>query len=228
MTSGNSRKTLIFLLLLLGAVFPAGTTGNTAADGYLSGEFWWEMEPFIQGLEYPATIEEGLTLMLEEARWIFSGMIYGFRFFYNPPEPAREVEEVYELEPLLTIPWGDPALKVLNAWPRENRYRADLEYRLSEYQLLLRMAWEGVTYPSAEGEGRYTLFEGFSGRRTALERSILEAVRGHFRPRFRNRPAAIEGQVILMEVPYLVIREGEYIGRVRLRMNLEVRGQPAY
>ena len=231
MTAQKPRRLLtlsVWAFLLLGIPLPVGPAGNSASDGYLSGEFWWEAEPFVGGIEYPASGEKGLTFILEEARWIFSGMIYGFRFFYNPPEPGREVEEVYELEPLLTIPWGDPSLKVLNAWPRDNRYRADLEYRLSEYQMLHRMAWEGVVHPSAEGEGHYTLFEGFSGRRIALERGILQAVRNHFRPRYRNRPAAIEGRVVLMEAPYLVIREGEYIGRVRIRMDLEVSGQRAY
>lgn len=223
----------LWLCLVTAAFFSGGSpsvgaAGNSAVDGYLSGEFWWEADPFIGGVEYPSTVEEGLALMLDEARWVFSGMIYGFRFFYNPPDPALEVEEVFELEPLLSIPWGDPSLKVLNAWPRENRHRADLEYRLSEYQMMLRGVWEGNLLPSAEGEGRYTLFEGFSGRRAALERGVLQAVRDYFRPRLQNRPAAIEGQVALSEVPYLVIREGEYRGRVRIRMDLALLSRAAY
>ena len=222
------RPLLMALLLFPAASLVLGATGNSGEDGYLSGQFWWEADPFIGELESSFTLEDGLPLMLDEARWVFAGMIFGFDLLYHPPDPGRQVEELFELQPLGEVPWGDPSLKVLNAWPVENRFRADLEYRLSDYQRRLRLIWESAVLPSAGGQGSYTLFEGMEGRRKALERGVLQAVRSHFQARTRNRPRAIRGRVVLAEVPYVLIREGQYVSRVRIRMDLEVQDQGAY
>ncbi|MFQ3621364.1 MAG: hypothetical protein SNJ78_10540, partial [Spirochaetales bacterium] len=43
--------------------------------------------------------EELYERILEEARYVFSGMVYGFVFSYTPSDKARRVEEEFLLEP---------------------------------------------------------------------------------------------------------------------------------
>lgn len=218
----------MLIVLLLAVLNPVVGIGDVVGSSYLSGEFWWEAFPFPDGVDYPTTVEEGLELMLEEARWAFSSMVYGLNIHYKPPRPSLSVEEEFRIEPHFLIPWGDPALKVINAWSTYELYRADLELELSEHQRVMRNSWESIRYPVSDGVATHPIYAGFSGRKIAMERAILEAVRNYLRPRFRNIPRSIDGRVVLVEVPQVSIREGAYWSRVRIRLDLKLRPWSSY
>jgi len=210
------------LLLVLGPV--AALSG----ENFLSGSFWWERQPFIGGVDYPQTDQEALTWMLQEARWVFSGMIYGFSFRYVPGDTRQEVERSFELAPLGEIPWGDPSLTVLGARADRDRYRADIGFELSGMYLARRQAWESNIHPPAEGLGEALLFEGFSSRQKAMEEAIRTAVHTYVRQRTGTRPREISGELSLADVPYIRIVQGSYQARVRIRMRLEITEQMVY
>jgi len=123
------------------------------------------------------------------------------------------------------IPWGDPSLKVMSTWTEKSRFTADLSFFLSGVPQMRRQAWESNLFPSAEGRGEASLFDGFDARRAALEDGILKAVHTYYRQRMGTAPREITGEVALEQVPYLVITEGVYSAKVRILMNLKVTPQ---
>ena len=155
-------------------------------------------------------------------------MIYGFSVNYTPPDSTREIEQVFEMEPLGSIPWGDPGLKVITGWRERDRHFSDIGYTLSGLDLLRRQAWESNVHPQASGYGFFPVYDGFSGRRKAVENGVLKAVREYYRQRLGTRPSEIRGEIAFFDVPYIVIREGAYHARVRICMNLEVTDQAAF
>lgn len=214
MNRGRRAGCFVLLTVLLG-------TAGLGAQELLSGYFWWETEPFVGGVEYPQTDTEALTFLLEEARWVFSGMIYGFSFRYVPADSRRGIKTYFELELLGEIPWGDPGLTVISAWPGRDRYSADLGFNLTGPTAYYRDAWNSNIYPGAGGTGSAPVYLGFDGRKKAMEDAVRLAVHGYYRNRTAARPREIAGEVVFEEVPTLVIQEGSYVSRVRIRMNLE-------
>ncbi len=216
------RPGILILLLLFIIQAPV------FSSDFIDGTFWWETEPFIGGIDYPQTEEDAVKLLLEEARWVFSGMIYGFSLNYTPGDTSRGVETQFELTPLGMIPWGDPHLDVLTGWRERGRHIADIGYTLTGVYLLRREAWESNIYSQGTGDGEYSLHEGFSGRRKAFKDAIMNAVHTYYRSRMSTRPKEIRGSVALEQAPYLIIREGAYHARVRIKMDLDVIEQAVF
>ncbi len=61
---------------------------------------------------YPIPVDVAEKTLLEQARVLLSGMVYGWSFSYIPGDKARRVEESFVLTPLAQIPWGSPRLRV--------------------------------------------------------------------------------------------------------------------
>ncbi|MBI9101117.1 MAG: hypothetical protein JEY99_01785 [Spirochaetales bacterium] len=217
-----------FRPFMLTLVFLLFSSVILSASDYLSGTFWWETEPFVGGVDYPQNEEEAIKYLLEEAQWVFSGMIYGFAVDYTPADSSREIEQVFNMTPLGSIPWGDPRLKVITGWRERTRHFTDIGYTLEGMTLLRRQAWESNVHPQASQLGLYTMYEGFRGRRRAVENAALQAIRDYYRQRIGSRPTEIRGEIALFDVPYIIIKEGAYHARVRICMDLEVTGQVAY
>ena len=172
------------------------------------------------GVEYPQTDEDAARLVLEEARYIFSGMIYGFSFRYTPSDNGRRVEEVFELKPLHEIPWGDENLRLVRTTVDREFYRAELRYELEDFQRGRIAFWESNTIPTAAGTGVGDLFIGREGKYEAIRQGIKEAVRNYLRPRSFNKPREITGEIILTGVPYIIIDAGGYHAKVRIKLRI--------
>ncbi|MBN2051121.1 MAG: hypothetical protein JW760_11785 [Spirochaetales bacterium] len=189
-------------------------------EDFLSGAFWVEYEPIVAGVAYPQSEEEAARLILEEARFVFSGMIYGFTFRYTPSDTAREVEETFALEPIHAIPWGDENLRITGGRVDREFYRAEVLYRLEDFQEGYLSYWSSNTLPSSSGMGAGDLFQGTEGKYDALREGVKEAIRNYLRPRFFNKPREITGEAVLTEAPYVIIDAGRYHARVRVKLDI--------
>ncbi len=163
-----------------------------------------------------AALEE----LLEDARWIISGMIYGYSFQWTPLSRAREVEEELLIRPLGLIPRGDPRLTI-SAVVEENGFLyVQLAYSPDEAQQARLRAWQSEAFPAASGKGSSSLFQGAS-RRKALEAAIRETVRAWLREREFNKPREVSGRVALTDFPVTGLTAGGIEASVRLRMMLK-------
>jgi hypothetical protein len=210
------RLLLIALLLPLPAAF--------AQEDYLAARLWCELEPLIQSddQEYPLPKEEAQRRLLEEARQVFSAMIYGFEFAYTPGDRTRGVADELILAPIAEIPWGDPHLRITDAWIEEARLFAKVEYDLRGFQEDRRRAWGSTAVPTATGIGEWNMFLAAApvGKARSLEAAFREALRNHLRPIHFNKPREVTGELLLWDPPAVIIEAGTYQTRVDVKLRL--------
>ena len=201
-----------FNLLALGAGEP----------DFLSIELFAELEPInLETVESQPVAEETiLRNLLEEARKIFSGMIYGYSFKYIPPDKSHKVNESFDYKLLGEIKWGDKNLKITRRQIIANRLYAQFVYELAPFQQERLRSWSSLLMPYAMGSGEGLLLQGALGKETSLAMAIKEALRNYLRPQIFNKPREIKGEALLMEAPLTIITAGNYCTTVKIKINL--------
>jgi hypothetical protein len=180
---------------------------------------WCELEPMVfQEDEYPVSAKTAAKRILEEARVLLSGMIYGYRFSYTPSDRARRVEDHFELVPIAEIRWGDPKLRILEIEKRGNRMYGKVSYHMADYQSARRASWSSNTIPLSTGRGEESLLKGLEGKMLSFEESVKQAVREFARKRVFNKPKEINGEVLLWNEPLFMIDSGAYSATVRIKL----------
>lgn len=166
-----------------------------------------------------------LDLLLEDARWAFSGMIYGYSVTWTPSSPGRSVDEELLIQPLALIPRGDPGMKTI-AVVRENGFIfVLLEYSPDSTQERRLGGWKGQAFPAAGGSALVPV--SLDSRRVGIEAAIRETIRSWLRAREYNRPREVRGRVALTEFPRTGLSGSLLRATVTLSMNLEaVRSYP--
>jgi hypothetical protein len=217
---GSLRIRLVILIALL--VFPVAQVVSLDTDPTLAGEFWVELDPFIRTEEtYPLEREEAHTRILEEARYVFSGIIYGYTFVYTPYDSRREVEEIFAIDAAATIPWGDPALTIAETRLQGNLLFALVRYTPADHQLRWIRMMESNIYDNATGTGSSDLFKGAAEKYGAIEEAVKSAIREYLRPRILNKPKEVTGKISLTDGPYIIIDAGEYAAKVSVRIDVD-------
>jgi len=181
-------------------------------ESQFSLEFWTERDRI---LHPEGSAEERL---LTEMQYVVSGMLYGYRFSYTPSYRDREVEERFELTPVLTIPWGDPSSVTLNVADRGTVVYGQFLYRLSDDQRAVRSRWQSAIIPDADGTGNGDIMLGYTGKVNAMQEAMRVALRTYLQGQTRNRPREATGILVLSEAPRIFIDEGQYVARVRIRI----------
>lgn len=221
------RKLPVLACLALSACLAAGAAAQGSVT--LAAEFRAELAPDPAGGASPIGPEEAARRLLEEARWSFAGMIRGFRFRYVPADLARGVAELIELESLGGIPWGDPALRVVETVRSEGTLRARIEFSCDASRAAELAAWRSADFMAAAGTGRARVAGGVERRRNAVEDAVAEALRALFRTVVLEKPREISGVLAFAEAPRVVVSSGDYAATVRLRVKAtEIRPYPAY
>ncbi len=165
--------------------------------------------------------EKAIRQLLEEARYVFSAMIYGFNFVYIPKDSLRGVEEEFSFAPVHTIPWGDSGLRVTDGRYKNGRYDAEISYEISKDQVPWVVSWETSVLPAVTAVGEGPLFSGMEGKKEAIGNSVKESLRNYLRPRIYDKPRRISGLARLSEVPYITMDAGNYICKARVTLRLE-------
>lgn len=221
-----STMVALMLLLLMGPLMGSGPSTAAAAEPpreYVEATLWAELEPmFPQTDDYPLSRDEARQRLLEEAQFVISGMLYGFRFHYVPSDRERQVGEVFELEPVAQIPFGDPRLNVRETWLEERALHVKLEYRLRDFQHSRLEAWYSSAVPEIGGAGEAEMWDGpVVGKRDAVRNAVKNSIRGHLQGRTHNKPREIRGSVLFVEAPRLQVKAGAYRATVRIRVRVE-------
>ncbi|AEJ62475.1 hypothetical protein Spith_2220 [Spirochaeta thermophila DSM 6578] len=194
-----------------------------ADEVFLQGVFSIRLNPLVplETNSASPSEEEIATLLLEEARWIFSGMIFGFSYSYTPLDRTRRVEEEFTLQPLAEIPWGDPGLRVLQTWVEDHTFYANISYTLREDLTHWYRTWQSAKVETSEGEGLSSALEGYTARKKAVEEAVKQAIREYARARIFNKPMTLTGKVALAEPPRLTFSGDRYRAHVRTFLTLE-------
>ena len=184
---------------------------------------WCELGPLVsfEDHEFPLSEKEAIKRILEEARIIFSAMIYGYTFTYTHYDKQRGVAEYFSLEPLFEIQWADPHLEVKRSEVREKRLYITVYYWCMDFQTSRLQAWQSLAVPAAYGRGTGDFFKGYKEKITSLENAIKEAIRGYMRKRTFNKPKEIRGEVLLLDMPDTIIHSGEYVTTAKVKLNIK-------
>ncbi|UCF97841.1 MAG: hypothetical protein JSV89_22165 [Spirochaetaceae bacterium] len=190
----------------------------------ISLRLWCELEPMVQeNEEYPLSTAAAQARALEEARGILSGMIYGFRFSYTPGDSVRKIGEQFTITPVAEVLWGDPNLRIADAYIKESLLFVKVSYELEDFQFARRRAWASNSVEASSGVGSYSVFTapGPEGKRQALQEALKNAVREALRPVHYNKPREVTGEIIIWSEPQTVIRSGTYTTQLDVKLRVK-------
>lgn len=159
-------------------------------------------------------------VLFEEARWIFSAMIYGLQIRYTPSDIKRSVDRFYEAELLAEIVSGDPRLEVYDTFLEDNQVHLFIRYNPDSYQKRRMEYWNSGVFESASAYGTYPLFSENS-RILAIKDAIRIALENQLKPDEYNKPSLIEAEVLLRNSPLISINAGHNRAFVRIRTNIK-------
>ncbi|MBU0928033.1 MAG: hypothetical protein KKA67_09810 [Spirochaetes bacterium] len=183
---------------------------------------------------YEARIPDGeaAAALLDEARWTFSGMVWGFSYVYTPSDRARSVAELFEIEPLAPAAASAIAPSVVSTRLEGTALVAELEYYLDRAKRLELEAWKSSraveqgrgsspafsvpsleSGPREEGDGSPAPV---AGRRAAVVAAVREALRAYLRELTHNKPREVRGSFAFASPPRIFLKEGSWIASVRI------------
>jgi hypothetical protein len=212
---------VLFYALFLALTAPASGFDNAPLQ--ITGEFWAELEPIsLESAQYgPPSRKEQIQAMLEEARFVFAGMIYGFSFTYTPSDTARRIDEVFTVEAAAEIPRGSPRLEVRQTYTSDGKVYAIIDYHLEEFEQYRLAAWEKNTTPRISGSGEGVYFTGPMEKITAHKNAVKSAVREHLRKKTYNKPNVAGGRFVFTEAPRVFAEGGRYVSSVNIKLYID-------
>ncbi len=174
--------------------------------------------------EWPVSEPTARARALDEAAWVFSGMIWGFDFSYTPYDKTRALAERFELSPITSLSPGELRLsgKAERRPPlgmgAEDEYRYFVECRPGAALDELMSGYGAEPWKGSQGLGKADMNVGVKGRRAAYEDALRQAVRSCLQGLEPNKPRLVKGRVALERPPSLAIRDGFYAAQVRARV----------
>ena len=212
----------IFYILCLICILPL----PAAAQTILNEEFWAELQPLAS--EFPdipgekrVSMDAAINRVLEEGRYVFSGMIFGFTFSYTPSDRSRNIAEEFTLEPVFQIPRGDPNLFVHQTRREGQRVFIRLRYLLHDFQEDWYAGTLSNIMRSSAGIGESSYYTGYEEKITAIRNSVKSAVREHARTRIGNKPLKVSGNVFLEGAPRIEVYSGAFHAKSSVRLQID-------
>jgi hypothetical protein len=219
------KKYLIFPIYLI--LFCFGAWAQLRDLPVFNNEFWFyaENSPAFQGVEknqdeQKEKSNKKIKELLDEAVFVYSGMIYGFTFTYTPSDLKRGVKEEFSIVPTATIQYGDPAMSVKSTRGENAKTFVRLEYRCQGHHQPWLDYWSSSTFPVIAGSGTSFVNEGAASRIEAMEQAVKESIRNYMRERIHNKPKSISGNFVFKEVPVLTQTAGLYTASVKIKLDV--------
>lgn len=211
----------ILAALLCGLSFSQSASGGEGL--ILRHEFWTEVAPKPEFEVDPEPFDPAkpTQAILAEAAWVYSGMIRGFSVSYVPYDKARGIPESMDVKPLAREAIAPGELTRGESRIIKNSFRAYVEYAPSQAEIRLYESWRGAAFPAAGGQGRARLTGGSAARIAAMEDGLKDAVREYARTQVKNKPKAVRAVAAFERPPSVIVRAGEYLARVRIRIGIE-------
>jgi len=192
-----------------------------------NNEFWFyaENSPVLHVIEKDPNeqIEDTnkkIKDLLDEAVFVYSGMIYGFSFTYTPSDQKRGVKEEFSIVPTSSIQYGDPAMSVKSTRREQSKTFVRLEYRCEDRHKSWLSYWNSSTFPVIGGSGTGFVSKGAVARIEAIEQAVKESVRSYMRGRIHNKPKTISGSFAFKEVPVIMQTAGLYTASVKIKIDI--------
>lgn len=205
--------------VILRAEFPA----DSAAPPSLAG---------FEGVPDPAFVaripdKDVARTILEEARWVFGGMVWGFSYTYTPSDKARSISEYFKIEPLTELSWSAPGLKVISARLDGTFVYAAVEWVLGDAERAELAAWRGIRFAAGQGRASARAFmpspagadfpgAAVIGRRDAMIAAAREALREYLRGIEHNKPREVRGSFAFASPPRMTLAGGAWTAVVRI------------
>jgi len=184
----------------------------------VEADIWIELDSAAGDLD-PLAFTEARKLADTEALFLLSGMVYGYTFSYRPLDRERGIGEEFILEPTALI--SRDALVPVDVRGRGSRAMLLYRYYPSREEYLRISGWLSAAIPSVMGYGEERAVLGHEGKMEAYRQALKEAVREYARPRMRNKPLRLEGELLLIDTPSVSIVAGSYAAKMRLKINLQ-------
>lgn len=141
---------------------------------------------------------------------LLSGLVYGWKFSYTPSDKTRNVAEYFELEPIYSIQASDPLLSITELTPHYPYLYCYAEYRASSTLAKRQQAWASVSYKSVQGSGSGQRSDELDGIYDAYINAAKNAVRQYARSLTKNKPKAVNGELLLKGNPRLFMKSGTF------------------
>lgn len=178
--------------------------------------------------------DQAAAALLDEARWVFAGMVWGFDFSYTPLDRARALAERFDISERGGIAWGDPSMSPVKARVEDLTLYATVQWVPDTVARAELAAWSSADYVSAQGRGSAAAILGVEdttvegrlipgrllARRAAVVDACREALRAYLRSIERSKPREVRGSFSLAAVPRVILASGEYVASVRLRVSI--------
>jgi hypothetical protein len=159
-------------------------------------------------------VAEAMANIMQEARFVFSGILYGFSFVYRPVDTRRAVNQSFTLTPIASIAVGDPNLQIVKSYRRGNNFYVRLRYRPPELVLNHYRKREYSTMLSATAQGGVNITLNSAAidiKLEAIKESIRLALDASLRSRLKNKPLQVAGELFLHNAPNVVIKSGQFM-----------------
>lgn len=173
--------------------------------------FWAELDAYPEiyeksddKLKYPKE------RIQEISRFLFEGMIYGWKFVYTPSDVVRGVEEYLEVVPIQEFGSAD-VINYSDAFFENNRVTVWCTYTRKDFQIQNYELWASIKNPVVKGKGMCEVRKGFEGIEIAARNAVKDAVRQHYRGEIKNKPKEISGSLLIRQPPLVGINEGQYV-----------------
>jgi len=173
---------------------------------------------------------EAALAVLAEARWVFSGMVWGFDYVYTPSDKARAIDELFEIRSRSPQAGLVMDLRPVSARLEDTTLIALVAYRPNAVERREMAAW-GASSAAVQGMGSARAFRnGAEGavaeaqaaaRRDAMTDAVQEALRAYLRGVTHNKPREVRGSFALTSAPRLFLRAGSWIATVKLYARVE-------
>lgn len=178
--------------------------------------------------------DQAAAALLDEARWVFAGMAWGFDYSYTPSDRARALAERFDITERGSIAWGEPALSPVKARIQDMVLYATVQWVPDGSARAELSAWASADYTSAQGRGSAPAVLGMEdamvegrlipgrllARRKAVVEACREALRAYLRTIERSKPREVRGSFSFASVPRVVLSSGQYMASVRLRVSV--------
>jgi hypothetical protein len=218
------RRAFLRLIVLLTAltVAAASASGQSGVDSQVIFTLWVDLEPAVAAGETPPRSEaRAAELLFQEARFVLSGLIYGYTYEYVPYDATRRIAEEFDLSPRAEVRRGDSRLDAIDSYVKDKRVYTQFRYRLEPFQQQWLESWSSSALPRVEASGEHPWWQGHEAKLTAIEVAVKEAVRNYLRSQIRNKPRRARGSVILTDTPRVYVIAGAYRAEVSVRIRVD-------
>jgi hypothetical protein len=211
---------LLGLACFLGPWAAPGAEAQAAAGkGLLRAEFWTDLEPVAgEGEEWPVSAETARARILDEAAWVYGGMIWGFEFRYTPYDKTRAIPERFEIQPIGSLAPETLSFAAGARASSSGELRSFVEYSPEGALVELMGSYARDPWKGSQGIGKADMNLGLKGRRAAYEDGLRAAVRSFLQGIEPNKPRLVLGRVVLDRPPSMAILGGYYTAQLRARV----------